>query len=246
MSSPSLIVAATLTSNSTTNSSEVVSNPASFTASLLTVVAVVCVLVGIWKILQKAGENGWKAIVPFYGEYTLFKTFWERKWFWISLIPRSLSFVGVLILFLTFFYLIFSSGGALAGGILSIIGIAFVADPSAAEGIINGHDSSFSEIVSGVEGAKVTIFVWFAVLVLCLIFRFVLTIILKNKISKSFGKGAGFTVGLVLLAPVFYMILGCGKAEYRKFGENQPGEALLTNNPGENIVDNAPRDTKDF
>lgn len=32
--------------------------------------------------------------------------------------------------------------------------------------------------------------------------------IIKDKLSKEFGYGVGFTVGLVLIAPVFWMILG--------------------------------------
>ena len=35
-----------------------------------------------------------------------------------------------------------------------------------------------------------------------------------NMLSKSFGKGTGFTVGLVLLPLIFYAILGFGSAKY--------------------------------
>lgn len=42
----------------------------------------------------------------------------------------------------------------------------------------------------------------------------VLTIYQAICLSRSFGKTSSFTVGLVLLAPIFYMILGFGKAEY--------------------------------
>lgn len=41
-----------------------------------------------------------------------------------------------------------------------------------------------------------------------------MTIYLAYNLAKAFGKGGGFTVGLVLLAPVFYMILGFGNAQY--------------------------------
>lgn len=34
------------------------------------------------------------------------------------------------------------------------------------------------------------------------------------KLSKSFGHGAGFGIGLLLLAPIFILILGYGKSEY--------------------------------
>lgn len=36
-----------------------------------------------------------------------------------------------------------------------------------------------------------------------------------NLLSKSFGKGEGFTVGLILLGIVFYPILGFGDAKYQ-------------------------------
>lgn len=37
---------------------------------------------------------------------------------------------------------------------------------------------------------------------------FVFDCLICNALSKTFGYGVGFTVGLVLLPPVFYMILG--------------------------------------
>ena len=34
------------------------------------------------------------------------------------------------------------------------------------------------------------------------------------KLSKAFGRGAGFGIGLFLLGPVFRLILGFGSARY--------------------------------
>lgn len=45
------------------------------------------------------------------------------------------------------------------------------------------------------------------------------------NLAKSFGKGAGFTVGLVLLPFVFYMILAFGKDEYIGPGGNVKDES---------------------
>lgn len=47
----------------------------------------------------------------------------------------------------------------------------------------------------------------------CSLATFAIGIIITNMVSKRFGKGTGFTVGLVLLPCIFYMILGCGSAE---------------------------------
>ncbi|MCU4174465.1 DUF5684 domain-containing protein [Carboxylicivirga sp. N1Y90] len=35
-----------------------------------------------------------------------------------------------------------------------------------------------------------------------------------NLLSKSFGYGTGFTLGLIFLSPIFYPILGLGDAKY--------------------------------
>jgi hypothetical protein len=35
------------------------------------------------------------------------------------------------------------------------------------------------------------------------------------KVAKSFGKEVGFAVGLTLVAPVFWLILGFGEAKYK-------------------------------
>ena len=43
----------------------------------------------------------------------------------------------------------------------------------------------------------------------------VISIIVLNDVSKSFGHGGGFTVGLVLLSVIFWYILWLGKSQYR-------------------------------
>ena len=40
---------------------------------------------------------------------------------------------------------------------------------------------------------------------------FVFPLIANVKLAKSFGKGTGFGLGLIFLAPIFYLILGFGK-----------------------------------
>ncbi len=56
---------------------------------------------------------------------------------------------------------------------------------------------------------------WWLVLYLVPIVNLVIYIIVMNDLSKSFGHGAGFTVGLVLLNWIFLMILAFGSSTYR-------------------------------
>ena len=102
--------------------------------SLISLALCVLIIVANWKIFEKAGEPGWKAIIPFYNIYTEFKLFWGNGWlFLLELIP-----------------------------------------------IVN----------------------------------IVVAIILLSKMSKSFGHGAGYTVGLLFLPYVFLPMLGFGGDTY--------------------------------
>lgn len=38
--------------------------------------------IGLWKMFTKAGEAGWKALIPFYNMYILFKIAWQGSMFW--------------------------------------------------------------------------------------------------------------------------------------------------------------------
>ena len=49
--------------------------------------------------------------------------------------------------------------------------------------------------------------------ILC-IAAWVLSLIGYHKLSKAFGHGAGYTVGLILVTGIFQMILGFGSSQY--------------------------------
>ena len=56
---------------------------------------------------------------------------------------------------------------------------------------------------------------WWLIFLFIPIVNIVIGIIVLSDIAKSFGKGVGFTVGLVLLSFIFFPILGFGSAQYR-------------------------------
>ena len=51
----------------------------------------VLTIIASWKILQKAGEPGWKAIIPIYNVYMLYKIVGMAGWFW-GLLAASFIF----------------------------------------------------------------------------------------------------------------------------------------------------------
>ncbi len=62
--------------------------------------------------------------------------------------------------------------------------------------------------------------------IICTLAMLVIGLIDTHKLSKSFGHGIGFTLGLIFLSPVFTLILGLGKSQY--IGPNGEGVSGVT------------------
>jgi hypothetical protein len=56
---------------------------------------------------------------------------------------------------------------------------------------------------------------WWLILLLIPIVNFIIVIVVYNDLSKSFGHGVGFTLGLIFLSVIFYLILAFGSSRYR-------------------------------
>ena len=53
----------------------------------------VLLVVGHWTMFQKAGEKGWKSLIPIYSDYIVFKMVWNTRSFWIYFIRATLSMI---------------------------------------------------------------------------------------------------------------------------------------------------------
>ncbi len=82
--------------------------------------------------------------------------------------------------------------------------------------------------------------IWWFLLMICPCINFIFLIWVANLISKSFGKSEGFTVGLVILNPIFACILGFGDAVY--LGPSAK-EAMADNRFGSSDYHQPPTDT---
>lgn len=114
-------------------------------------------IVAYWKVFTKAGEAGWKSIIPFYNFYVQISLCAPTMLFWIWL------------------------GSWLVSVCLNMFG-----------------GNAFVSILS------------FCVSIVML----AATVLANIKLSKAFGHGIGFAVGLTLLQPIFLMILGFGSSQY--------------------------------
>ena len=59
---------------------------AGIAAYVMCIVWYVLQVIANWRIFTKAGEKGWKSIIPVYNTYITYKIAWKPVFFWIFLI----------------------------------------------------------------------------------------------------------------------------------------------------------------
>ena len=65
---------------------------------ILTIVFTVFFLAGLWKIFEKAGEKGWKAIVPFLNFYIWLKIIKKPLWWYIFILTPFINVFVILLM----------------------------------------------------------------------------------------------------------------------------------------------------
>ncbi len=115
-------------------------------------------IIAYWMIFTKAGEPGWKSIIPVYCTYVQYKLTWKPMFFWLNLV------------------------------------IAFAANLF----IQLGYDSVALMSIGVVLNLAVSVIGFIAL----------------YKLSRAFGHGVGFMLGLIFLYPIFILILGLGSSQY--------------------------------
>ena len=85
----------------------------------------ILLVIAHWKMYTKAGEQGWKALIPLYSDYTLFKIVWTAKSFWIYLVAS----IGTVVLNLASIQYVMVDGQLVAASVGNpLLGtLAFVA-----------------------------------------------------------------------------------------------------------------------
>jgi hypothetical protein len=127
-------------------------------------------LVAMWRIFTKAGQAGWKCLIPIYNGYMLFKIAWRGSIFWLS------ALLGA------------------GAGIFCTLGLR----PASSE--------------------SMAVLLYALLALVCSIAVLVLTIRFWSHLSKAFGHGLGFTLGLLFFNTIFLLILGLGGSRYVKNG----------------------------
>ena len=79
--------------------------------SVIVIIFSVIMIVATWKIFSKAGEEGWKSLIPFYNSYILFKITWGNGIYFLFLF---IPFVNIAVGILTYYKLANAFGHGLA------------------------------------------------------------------------------------------------------------------------------------
>lgn len=66
--------------------------------------------IGLWKMLEKAGEPGWIGFVPFYNQYKLCEKIMNNPWYWLRLFVVVVPVIG----WFMYFYFAYQMGKATA------------------------------------------------------------------------------------------------------------------------------------
>lgn len=150
-----------------------------------------------WFIFKKMGMPGWKGIIPYYGEYLLFRELWTTKMFWAFVIS------GAVYAFVSIFAMVFG-----------MVGFAVA--------VASAHSSHG---IGQAALIPILAFAFYGLLTIgYLVFALVVTFKLNNRLAKAFGKSTGFAAGLTFLSPIFDLILAFDKSYY--IGRQAPVGAL--------------------
>lgn len=63
------------------------------TVAVIGIAAAIISIIAMWKIFTKAGEKGWKALIPIYDIYVLYKISGAKNWFWALIVTEIIVII---------------------------------------------------------------------------------------------------------------------------------------------------------
>ena len=164
------------------------------------ILVAVAYLAGMSKVFAKAGQPGWAVLIPVYNFIILLRIA-GLPWYWvftplIVLIPilRLIDYLAYTVGAFAVLAYFFNGAGNL-DHLLELLLNAGFGDRLLELALIAGF-------------GMILVAAW--------------VVWVHHRISTRFGQGVGFTIGLTLLGPIFWLILGFGSSKY--VGE-QPAQA---------------------
>ena len=185
---------------------------------------------GYMKCMQKAGEAGWKAWVPFYSDYIMYKIVGLNGGLvavkivstitaWITIVC-SMLFMGDTFDLLDDLYEEVNESSYT--NTINSIYEKKNRDNNSTRNIYSNTNTSSKELktkykssLNGITGNSIALSVISMFNSLFSIGTFVIGIFFAIKIAKSYGLGGGYIAGMILVPWIFILIIGFGKSEYK-------------------------------
>lgn len=162
-------------------------------------------IIGMWLVFEKAGEKGWKAIIPFYNMYTMLKLGDKQKYWGLYLAGCIIYIITASVLMIYLMWVLIAAIAALGMQDLGWDAIAALGPVAIFAGLaaLAGYIMMLIGMIQGYAG-----------------------------ICKKMNQGAGMVVGLIFLGPIFWMLLGAGK-QYQWEQSVEPAYQAPEYNPQE-------------
>ncbi len=94
---------------------------------LLMFAILIIAIISLWKIFEKAGVEGWKALIPFYNMWVLAEIVGKPGWLGLlAILLTFVPFIGALLASVLFFYLYYLLAKSFGKGVLFALGLFFL------------------------------------------------------------------------------------------------------------------------
>lgn len=156
-------------------------------------------IIGLWKCFTKAGEKGWKALIPFYNSVILYRIS-GIKGYWVIVNIIS-TLVGI--------------SKSLIEALTEKELLSRMSELSYFETI------GFSRMTTSQIYQKLGMESFFQIILIISIISLIvtlgelaLTIVCDVKFCKAFNRGGGYIAGMILVPTIFLLIIGFDNIEY--------------------------------
>ena len=166
----------------------------------------VLLIVGMWKIFEKADVAGWKCIIPFYGTYVEWKILRKPGFFWLYLISACLAGIAC---------------GLIFGGVFATIGL---------DALLSTENVDATLVASAMTAPIVLVGGFVMLIASCLV---LITQIVRAKQYKTcFDLSTGMAIGIFFFPEIFLFIVGIDqKYQYALFNPNIGDTLFVDNDP---------------
>ena len=158
---------------------------------LVSLLLIVLIAAACWSVFSKAGEKGWKILIPVYNRYVGYKISWSGTAYWVRLLL------------------------VIAAGVLFVLAAGHSVPQllSAAENAGIALPADVREVLLKLRDTAVLPSRYIVLSCILASAAALISLIRAFKLSRAFGHGFWFFLGLLILPYLFILILGFGKYE---------------------------------